>query len=76
MILTIVSFIIFNSHGDEDVEQEEGYVECRRYYVTVTTLPSLHNCRDCRLVAASFDEEGNSTVLVYKTVIIFKLGLI
>lgn len=27
-------------------------------YITVTTVPSLNGCVDCRAVAASFDEEG------------------
>ncbi|XP_022187421.2 uncharacterized protein LOC111046230 [Nilaparvata lugens] len=36
----------------------EDYLEedHRRYYLTITTLPSL-DCRDCLTVAASFDEE-------------------
>jgi DDB1-and CUL4-substrate receptor 15, WD repeat len=28
-------------------------------YVTVTMVPSLHNCQDCQRVAATFDVEGN-----------------
>jgi DDB1-and CUL4-substrate receptor 15, WD repeat len=29
-------------------------------YVTVTMVPSLHNCQDCQRVAATFDVEGNT----------------
>ena len=29
-------------------------------YVTITTLPCLTGCENCRAVAASFDEEGNN----------------
>ena len=40
---------------DREVDSEN-----RCYYLTVTTVPSLHDCYDCRMVAASFDEEGRS----------------
>uniref|UniRef100_A0A1B6E7W5 DDB1- and CUL4-associated factor 15 WD40 repeat-containing domain-containing protein n=2 Tax=Clastoptera arizonana TaxID=38151 RepID=A0A1B6E7W5_9HEMI len=49
----LVAYGYCYNHDNEE-EQES---ECRRYYMTITTLPSLHNCRDCRMVAASFDEE-------------------
>lgn len=29
-----------------------------RAYLTITTVPSLDNCRDCLKVAASYEEEG------------------
>lgn len=44
---------------DAQYEQEEVDTESCSYYITVTTLPSLHNCKDCKAVAESFDEEGN-----------------
>ncbi|XP_054275434.1 uncharacterized protein LOC128994721 isoform X2 [Macrosteles quadrilineatus] len=39
---------------------DEIYVDTsdnHKYFFTVTTLPSLHNCKDCKAVAESFDEE-------------------
>lgn len=29
-----------------------------RAYLTITTVPSLENCKDCLKVAASYEEEG------------------
>lgn len=49
-----------NDHQDDDAAMREldSALANRNYYITVTTLPSLHNCRDCKAVAESFDEEG------------------
>lgn len=30
-----------------------------RAYLTITTLPSLQNCKECAKVAASYEEDGN-----------------
>uniref|UniRef100_A0A1B6H7S5 DDB1- and CUL4-associated factor 15 WD40 repeat-containing domain-containing protein n=1 Tax=Homalodisca liturata TaxID=320908 RepID=A0A1B6H7S5_9HEMI len=49
--------IIYGYSNDGYDDQEDGDVESRRFFITVTTLPSLHNCHDCKSVAESFDEE-------------------
>lgn len=35
-----------------------------RAYLTITTVPSLANCKDCAKVAASYEEEGNNIYLL------------
>ncbi|KAG8278053.1 protein modification by small protein conjugation [Homalodisca vitripennis] len=50
--------IIYGYSNDGYDDQEDGDVESRRFFITVTTLPSLHNCHDCKSVAESFDEEA------------------
>lgn len=54
----LIAYGYSDESDDAPFEQEEGDVESRRYYITVTTLPSLHDCKDCKAVAESFDEEG------------------
>lgn len=48
----------YTEESNEMLKFDEEETESRRYYITVTTLPSLHNCKDCKSVAESFDEEG------------------
>lgn len=55
----------FCEDGDAPYEQEEADMDTRRYYITVTTLPSLNNCKNCKAVAESFDEEGTWQVHKY-----------
>lgn len=38
---------------------EDGDSDVHEIYITVTTLPSLNNCKDCQSVAREHrDEEG------------------
>lgn len=36
-----------------------------RAYLTITTVPSLQNCKDCSIVAASYEEEGEGKYYYY-----------
>ena len=35
-------------------------------YVTVTTVPSLDNCRDCQKIASSYEEDGLLIIQQFK----------
>lgn len=54
----------FHLYLDDAATSEDSGTANRMYFITVTTLPSLHNCRDCKAVAESFDEEGNRMFLI------------
>lgn len=59
------TYKIYNSFCSDDEQvflDREVDSENRCYYLTVTTVPSLHDCYDCRMVAASFDEEGKTNL--------------
>lgn len=40
------------------VTSEDDYCDANKIYITVTTLPSLSNCTDCRSVAYEHRDEG------------------
>jgi len=43
------------------VTSEDDDCDMHRIYITVTTLPSLSNCKDCQSVANAHRHEGKIT---------------
>lgn len=50
--------------------EDDDMIDMHKIYITVTTLPSLSNCKDCKSVAYEHRHEGKIVYYLISNIII------